>query len=110
MNKPLKYFNDMVECNQLDYGKESKKVNLIRDALTEKVELEDTVRKALYESYLLRVLLWQILGAADLTLEKPEIGEEAIHVQLHDCEFFWTGPGVYWLKENYFKLKPSKEE
>lgn len=53
----------------------------------------DEVEEILTEKYLLSVTLWQLLGAADLTLEKLEIGGEAIHVQLHDCDFFldWLG-------------------
>ena len=71
----------------------------------------DEVKQILAERYLLRVMLWQLLGQADLTLEKPEIGGESIHVKLDACELFWTGWGVYWLKENFsYKIKNIKEE
>lgn len=109
MNKALEYFNEMVSSNQLDYNDEFKKVKIIRDALTEREELSETTRRALGGKYLMRTMLLQLLGVADLTLEKPEIGGEAIHVKLHDCEFFWTGWGVYWIKENFsYKIKNIK--
>ena len=110
MNKPLEIFNDMVKCNQLDYG-DSKEVDLIRKTLTEAYEHEELTRKLLGEKYMMRVMLWQLLGQADLTLEESPTGTEAIHVKLDACEFFWTGWGIHWIKENLsYKIKTLKEE